>query len=834
MKGEARKTILLVEDEAIIAMQEKKALERHGYTIVPAYSGEQAVEAFKANLSIDLVLIDIDLGAGMDGTEAARIILGNRDLPVVFLSSHTEPEVVEKTENITSYGYIVKSSSATVLDASIKMAFKLFEANARILRTNVKLEATLDALPDMLFELGLDGTYHDVHCKDDSLLILPVAELIGRNVSEVLPPDISGVIMAAIDEASRSGLSRGRQYRLDVPAGSRWFEVSVSRMASPGDEPRFILICRDFTERKQAADDLEESKRYAERLLNVSAEIIMATDPAGTITLLNENGHRLLGYRSPELVGRNWIETCLTENVREEVRSLLFGLEQGDSGTLVPHENSVLCRNGEERLILWHNTVLRDKAGTFNGILSSGEDVTAYRDLEDRIRESEARYRTIIEASPDSITVTDLQGRIQMFSRKALSMFGYGDGKDQLGRPVTDFIVPDDRERAVSNLTLIVQGTPLGAEEYRGLRKDGSIFDMEINGALIKDQAGEPAQSLFIVRDITTRKRLLGKYKLLFDLSPIGIALVEHETGRFLDANESMLRSAGYSRDELLSMTYWDITPPEYKDQEDDQMRMLDETGFFGPNKKEYIRKDGSRYPISISGAIFTDDSRGKVVWGLIEDITEREATENRIKSLLGEKELILKEIHHRIKNNFSTVRGLLNFQADTIRDPDAIEAFKTTEGRIQSMALLYEKLYESNDFLTISLVDYLPDLVGEVVSSFPNAARVTIEAKVGDVNLNARQVQPLGIIVNELVTNIMKHAFAGRDSGHIGVSATIVDGDVILVVEDDGVGGAGQTEAGTASGFGMTLVTMLAGQLRGSITFERTGGTRATLSFPV
>ena len=357
---------------------------------------------------------------------------------------------------------------------------------------------------------------------------------------------------------------------------------------------------------------------------------------------------------------------------------------------------------------------------------------------------------------------------------------------------------------------------------------------MEINGALIKDQAGEPAQSLFIVRDITTRKRLLGKYKLLFDLSPIGIALVEHETGRFLDANESMLRSAGYSRDELLSMTYWDITPPEYKDQEDDQMRMLDETGFFGPNKKEYIRKDGSRYPISISGAIFTDDSRGKVVWGLIEDITEREATENRIKSLLGEKELILKEIHHRIKNNFSTVRGLLNFQADTIRDPDAIEAFKTTEGRIQSMALLYEKLYESNDFLTISLVDYLPDLVGEVVSSFPNAARVTIEAKVGDVNLNARQVQPLGIIVNELVTNIMKHAFAGRDSGHIGVSATIVDGDVILVVEDDGVGGAGQTEAGTASGFGMTLVTMLAGQLRGSITFERTGGTRATLSFPV
>ncbi|PKL10018.1 MAG: hypothetical protein CVV51_00795 [Spirochaetae bacterium HGW-Spirochaetae-7] len=833
MKVEGRRTILLVEDEAIIAMQEKKALEKHGYAVILAYSGAQAVEVFKENGSIDLVLMDIDLGAGIDGTEAARIMLGSRDLPVVFLSSHTEPEVVEKTEGITSYGYIVKSSSATVLDASIKMAFKLFEANDRLMRTNVKLEATLDALPDMLFELGLDGCYHDVHCKDDALLFLPVAELIGRTASEVLPPEISGVIMAAIDEASRMGSSMGKQYRLDVPAGSRWFEVSVSMMASSGNEKRFILICRDFTARKQAADDLEESKRYAERLLNVSAEIILATDPSGNITLLNENGHRLLGYRSPELIGKNWARTCLPENARDEVGSLLSGLEEADSGTLVSHENNVLCRNGEERLILWHNTVLHDKNGAFSGILSSGEDVTAYRDLEDRIRQSEARYRTIIEASPDSITVTDMQGRIVLFSHKALPMFGYDEEEDPFGRPVTDFMVPDDRERAVANIMLLVQGSALGAEEYRGLRKDGSTFDMEINGELIRDQAGQPTQALFIVRDITARKRLLGKYKLLFDLSPVGIALVDHETGRFLDANASMLRSAGYSRDELLSMTYWDITPPEYNDQEDEQVRMLDEIGFFGPNKKEYVRKDGSRYPISISGAIFTDDSRRKVVWGLIEDITEREAAENRVKALLGEKELILKEVHHRIKNNFSTLRSLLNLQSDSIRDPGAIAAFRATEGRIQSMALLYEKLYESSDFITVSLADYLPPLVAEIISNFPNAGMVTMEVKAEDLQLNARLAQPLGIIVNELVTNAMKYAFVGRDRGRIGVSATLAEGNVLLAVEDDGVGDAGQAEDGMPSGFGLTLVTLLASQLRGSIAFERVGGTRAVLAFP-
>ena len=123
------KKILLVEDEALIAMNEAQMLKKHGYEVVTAYNGKKAVEAANADPDISLILMDIDLGKGaMDGTEAAEIILKDKDIPVVFLSSHTEPEVVEKTEKITSYGYVVKNSGATVLDASIKMAFKLFEA----------------------------------------------------------------------------------------------------------------------------------------------------------------------------------------------------------------------------------------------------------------------------------------------------------------------------------------------------------------------------------------------------------------------------------------------------------------------------------------------------------------------------------------------------------------------------------------------------------------------------------------------------------------------------------------------------------------------------------
>lgn len=140
------KTILLVEDEALIAMTEAQMLKNHGYEVLTAYNAQKAIETVKEN-PIDLILMDIDLGHNkMDGTEAAEIILEEHDIPVVFLSSHTEPEIVEKTEGITSYGYIVKNSGDTVLLASLKMAFRLFEANQQIKQHEQELENTVEEL----------------------------------------------------------------------------------------------------------------------------------------------------------------------------------------------------------------------------------------------------------------------------------------------------------------------------------------------------------------------------------------------------------------------------------------------------------------------------------------------------------------------------------------------------------------------------------------------------------------------------------------------------------------------------------------------------------------
>ncbi|OHD22530.1 MAG: hypothetical protein A2Y38_18470 [Spirochaetes bacterium GWB1_59_5] len=827
MNGVAQKTIMLVEDEALIAMYEKLVLERLGYTVLLALSGQKAIATFAADYSIDLVLMDIDLGKGIDGTETARVLLQYRDVPVVFLSSHTEPEIVEKTEIITSYGYISKNSNVTVLQASIKMAFKLFAAKTKVLETNRKLEATLDALPDLFFEVDLDGRYFDVHCPDPLFLFMPVEDLRGSRIIDRLPSNVSDTIMAAIRDAHLSGISRGSRYSLAVPAGLRWFEISVSKIAGSSDDPHFILLCRDITEQVRIDEDLQESKRHAESLLNVSAEIIMAVDAAGIITLLNDNGHRVFGYEPGELIGKKWADVGLVGEARTEVVEFLDDLLHGGNDTLVAHENLVRLKSGELRTILWHNTVLRDRNGAPSGILSSGEDISRYKELEER-------YRTIIEVSPDIIAVTDLRGRIVMCSPKALPMFGYDSVDEQLGHPVTDFMVPEDVPKALGNLQRMAAGEVLGVVEYRGLRKDGGAFDMEINGEFIRDRDGKPEEILFIIRDTTARKRLISNYKLLFDLSPVGIGLFDHAEGTFLDANPAFVDMLGYEKQRLLQLSYFDLTPSEYQQATKDHVSGIMKNGRVESYKKEYIRKDGTRLPVAVRIVGFLDDEKRKVVLGLVEDITERQAAEKKVSALLQEKDLILKEVHHRIKNNFAVIRGLLQMQAQDAHDAISSEAFRATERRVQSMTVLYEKLYESSSFTEASLRDYVPALTKEIVSNFPDCSRIRIVSDVADFRLDAKRLQSLGILLNELVTNSMKYAFAGRDTGTIFISAERIDTRVVVSIGDDGIGLPEGVEPGASSGFGLTLVSMLAEQLHGIVKIERGKGTRVLVEFEV
>jgi two-component sensor histidine kinase len=222
----------------------------------------------------------------------------------------------------------------------------------------------------------------------------------------------------------------------------------------------------------------------------------------------------------------------------------------------------------------------------------------------------------------------------------------------------------------------------------------------------------------------------------------------------------------------------------------------------------------------------------GSTLWtfGFIIMVNQRLNTENI--NLLAEKQLILKEVHHRIKNNMSTLYSLLILQAGTLKDSSAIEALKDAGNRVKSMMVLYNKLYETTRFDDVSVKKYLPSLIDEIMENFPNSKLVQIEYKIDDFVLDAKRLQPLGIIFNELLTNIMKYAFSGRDRGLIIVTASQIDNNITLIVEDNGNGMPESVDFENTPGFGLLLVKNLTVQLNGTIRIERENGTRIILDF--
>ncbi len=205
MNNKFQGTILLVEDEPVNAKISRRILEKYGWNVIWADTGEKGVDTVKSGAEVNLVLMDIDLGEGMDGTDAAVEILKSHDIPIVFYSSHTEPEIVEKTEGISSYGYIVKNSGETVLIASLKMAFRLFESKQQELEKEKKLlegeernRALLEGIPDLMFLFSRDGFFLDCNVADEDRLFLSPEAFINRHVSEVLPSEIADLTIEKI------------------------------------------------------------------------------------------------------------------------------------------------------------------------------------------------------------------------------------------------------------------------------------------------------------------------------------------------------------------------------------------------------------------------------------------------------------------------------------------------------------------------------------------------------------------------------------------------------------------------------------------------------------
>jgi len=1002
-----KKTLLLVEDEAIIAMSEKLSLEKYGYSVVLASSGNKAVDSVRTCPEIDLILMDINLGDGIDGTEAAELILREHDVPILFVSSHSEREVVEKTEKITSYGYVIKNSSITVLDASIKMAFKLFEANYKVEKSEEYFRHSFENAALGVCYVSMDGKFQRVNKAFQSMLGYSENEIIQMRFNDITHPEDTAVgreVMAQLIRGTVNKSTFEKRY-LRKNGSVFWAAVSTSLVKSKGLPDHFITQIIDISEQRQAEAALRESKETAEMMLNVAAEIIMSEDLRGNITMLNDSGYRILGYDAPDLIGKNYIETFLPSGMKAEMQSYYARRKAEDELSVDTHETVVITKTGAKKTIYWRNAIIKDKQGSPVGFLSSGQDITERRIAELALQDKNEEYAVVNEelrSTTEELQIQNealndkelklLENERRLTQAEKITRIGYwilqldtmtmlaSDGADEiygvnfkktslaevqkiplseyrpmLNKALADLVsglAPYDLEFRIrrpdnglivdihsvatydkqsNNVFGVIQDVTrhkqieealrLGEKRYRGFLasldagivvhapdtsiimsnqrasellglseqqmkgkealdpawnfvdtninplhyreypvnkiltskeplKDfllgiqrsaaSDIVWVMVNGFPVIDEKGAIQEILVSFIDITQRKKVEEslkeselKYRSLIESSSDAIFCVDHK-GEYQFTNHLFASTFGKAPDYFIGKTFWDIYPKEHADYRYEATKRVFQTGESESLEVEVPLPDKTLYFYATANPI--KDETGNVILSLTHavDITKRKLAEEEVKALLAEKELVLKEVHHRIKNNMNTMMSLLSLQAGKARDGFARIALEDAEKRMQSMGLLYDKLYQSVEFNKLSIENYLSALVDEVIENFSNSPIIQVEKYFEDFSLGANHLQLLGMIINELLTNSMKYAFPGRAHGLIGVSATKRDETVTIAIQDNGNGIPDSISWENSTGFGLQLVKELTKQLDGTIRIERGNGTKVILEFAV
>jgi PAS domain S-box-containing protein len=320
-------------------------------------------------------------------------------------------------------------------------------------------------------------------------------------------------------------------------------------------------------------------------------------------------------------------------------------------------------------------------------------------------------------------------------------------------------------------------------------------------------------------------------FRDFFEKNTSVMLLILPETGAILDANSSAVRFYGYAKETLIGMNINQINllSPEMISQEL-LLAAAEKRNYFnfrhrlasGENKNVEVYSTPIEY------------GSGKILFSIIHDITERVNAEEKVKSLLEEKEILLKEVHHRIKNNLGVIHSLLDLQIGSLRDPSAISALTDAANRVHSMALLYDKLYQSQDYDQISLSDYIPSLVDDIIANFPNKNLIQAQTNIESANMENKRIQYLGIIINEIITNIMKYAFPPGRLGKVEVKGTTDQELLCLEISDNGIGMPEEVDFDKPTGFGLTLIRFLSKQLDATIQIERDHGTKISLTLPI
>lgn len=448
-------------------------------------------------------------------------------------------------------------------------------------------------------------------------------------------------------------------------------------------------------------------------------------------------------------------------------------------------------------------------------------------------------YRNILDAIPNPIFVKTLDQKF-IFANKAFGKLVHKPTEEIINQPEAEVTNPIrmqeymqmDKRVAEAGKTLIFEEL-LTPKEAGGETDDSQIKHLLVYKTPFYLENGQ-TQIIGAVVDISEAyySTLLAKEKdqlffSVFESTTDALFLVDPGSQKVLNVNQAACHLFGYEAGEMIGKKghYYEKYPLDDRTIEEGFRRLIQKT--FSYREVEYIKKNQTCFWGELTATYFKAVDTGYILVR-VRDITEERTVREEINRNLAEKETLLKEVHHRVKNNMAVISGLLQLQAQAFPNPLVRKAFKESQTRIRSMALIHEQLYKSPSLSAVALDKYIKELAAHLQRSYPIDAKVNIGLDVMPCHIDITRAVPVGLVINELTTNAFKHAFVGRNAGEVFIGLYEQEQCYLFEVRDDGVGQAQEETTKNPQDYatedklysmGLVLVQELVDQLKGNLT---------------
>lgn len=629
-------------------------------------------------------------------------------------------------------------------------------------------------------------------------------------------------------EANQTGVCRHR-----TSNGKILYVTVDSHPYENGYENARMVFIHDVTDRIRAEQQANRAYQELYHHVNQSPLAMIKWDENYEIIEWSKRAEEITGFSKEEVLGCTPEFFDFNEDGIESVKNDMYYLVSG-RGDRSNFEVQLYHKQGQLVDLNIHSSVLRDEDGSLVSVLTFIEDVTEKK-------QTEIRYQRLFENANDGIFIMKNAQFIEC-NDKVLNIYGVSSKRDILGKSLADFspkYQPDGRlseEKAHKKIQLALDGAPQ-VFEWQHQMIDGTPVDVEVS--LNRLVMGEEVFLQAIVRDLTDQKKAqeqLRKNEVLFRklfLKAPGAMVMIDPQNKVQKVNKSFEELFGYSEEELLGKDIDSIIVGE----EDDQViPRMPSRGFredkFYTNIIRYT-KDGEKLNLLLGAIPVYLDDEPIAGFGIYVDVTEQKKYEKQLRQSVKEKQVLLEEIHHRVKNNLAIISGMLQLQAFEAENEEIKNALNDGQLRIQSIGIVHELLYQSEDFIDICFEEYINKLINTIRNTLSfDHQHIDVVVDTGNVLLDINQAIPSAILINELVTNAYKHAFDDGESGKIQIVLKEDRETISIIVRDDGKGLPDGFTIEDHTSIGMNLIQTLTDQLEGDLEYKSENGTWCRIQF--